>query len=538
MSEKLSVLIVDDEINIGLLIRKLIHWEELNLECMDVVDNGEDAREIIRYRQPNIVISDISMPVVGGLDLAQIIKEEMLNTYVILVSGYQDFQYAIKAMKMGVEHYLLKLIKEDELNESLKQVIEKYTSNTEGIKKENELKKSLEVSKELLRRNTLERIINEDNKTHYYLELIEGERKICIDIKLDYFSFELMTEGEQSYNSSVEAKTEEILQECMHLVIKDMIICPTKYNHIFCLIGFQEKMSCEIMKMISRVLLQLKDNLRKFNIQEVTIGISNEVENKQSVSDADLVNEARSAVNNRIKLNTGRLIRYANIDKCMLSRKNIELLIEAQRKKLQTAFEYFTVQEIESAVDEIFEKLEGMSDLNADVYFEMIRTLREIIDSITGRKMENKNELRGRYFGILYNCRSILEMKRSIRRLVIQEFNEIQKELLDQYAKPVRIVKEYIDKNYGEHITLESLAELVDLNPIYFSTVFKKETGMNISTYIQIIRIEEAKKLLLHTSKTVSEISNLVGYTDPKYFSKVFQKASGMKPITYRRIHS
>ena len=123
MSEKLSVLIVDDEINIGLLIRKLIHWEELNLECMDVVDNGEDAREIIRYRQPNIVISDISMPVVGGLDLAQIVKEEMLNTYVILVSGYQDFQYAIKAMKMGVEHYLLKLIKEDELNEALKQVI-------------------------------------------------------------------------------------------------------------------------------------------------------------------------------------------------------------------------------------------------------------------------------------------------------------------------------------------------------------------------------------------------------------------------------
>ena len=538
MSEKLSVLIADDEINIGLLIRKLIHWEELNLECMDVVDNGEEAREIIRYRQPNIVISDISMPVVGGLDLAQIVKEEMLNTYVILVSGYQDFQYAIKAMKMGVEHYLLKLIKEDELNEALKQVIEKYTSNTEGIKKENELKKSLEVSTELLRRNTLERIINKDNKTHYYMELIEGERKICIDIKLDYFSSELMTEGEQSYNSTVEAKTEEILQECLHLVIKDMIICPTKYNHIFCLIGFQEKMSCEIMKMISRVLLQLKDNLRKFNIQEVTIGISNEVENMQSISDADLVNEARSAVNNRIKLNTGRLIRYANIDKCMLSRKNIELLIEAQRKKLQTAFEYFTVQEIESAVDEIFEKLECMPDLNADVYFEMICSLREIIDSIIGRKMENQNELRGRYFSILYNCRSILEMKRSIRRLVIQEFNEIQKELLDQYAKPVRIVKEYIDKNYGEHITLESLAELVDLNPIYFSTVFKKETGMNISTYIQIIRIEEAKKLLLHTTKTVSEISNLVGYTDPKYFSKVFQKASGMKPITYRRIHS
>lgn len=389
-----------------------------------------------------------------------------------------------------------------------------------------------------MRRNTLERIINEDNKTHYYLELIEGERKICIDIKLDYYSFELMTEGEQTYNSTVEAKTEEILQECLHLVIKDMIICPTKYNHTFCLIGFQEKMSCEIMKMISRVLLQLKDNLRKFNIQEVTIGISNEVENKQSISDADLVNEARSAVNNRIKLNTGRLIRYANIDKCMLSRKNIELLIEAQRKRLQTAFEYFTVQEIESAVDVIFEKLECMPDLNADVYFEMICALREIIDSITGRKMENKNELRGRYFGILYNCRSILEMKRSIRRLVIQEFNEIQKELLDQYAKPVRIVKEYIDKNYGEHITLESLAELVDLNPIYFSTVFKKETGMNISTYIQIIRIEEAKKLLLHTTMTVSEISNLVGYTDPKYFSKVFQKASGMKPITYRRIHS
>ena len=120
MSEKKrSVLIVDDEFHIGILIRKLVHWEELGMECMDVLNNGEAALRMIREQNPDIVITDVRMPKVNGLDLIKAARDAGMRTCFIIISGYKEFEYAHKALAYGVEDYILKPVSEQELNDTL-----------------------------------------------------------------------------------------------------------------------------------------------------------------------------------------------------------------------------------------------------------------------------------------------------------------------------------------------------------------------------------------------------------------------------------
>ena len=105
-------------------------------------------------------------------------------------------------------------------------------------------------------------------------------------------------------------------------------------------------------------------------------------------------------------------------------------------------------------------------------------------------------------------------------------------------AKPVRIAKAYIDEHYGDKIVLEDLAELVSLNPVYFSVLFKKETEMNFSSYLTHVRMEKAKELLRTTNETIAAVGAKVGYKDSRHFSQTFTKTVGVKPVLYRRLHA
>ena len=110
---KWRVLIVDDEFRIGMLIKKLIRWEEFPLECADIVDNGEAAFHIIKEREPDIVITDIRMPKINGLDLICMTRELKKDIKFVVISGYKEFEYAHRALQYGVDDYLLKPINEE-----------------------------------------------------------------------------------------------------------------------------------------------------------------------------------------------------------------------------------------------------------------------------------------------------------------------------------------------------------------------------------------------------------------------------------------
>jgi two-component system response regulator YesN len=105
-------------------------------------------------------------------------------------------------------------------------------------------------------------------------------------------------------------------------------------------------------------------------------------------------------------------------------------------------------------------------------------------------------------------------------------------------TKPIRQAQQYINEHYGEKIVLEDIAEIAELNPVYFSVLFKKETGINFSTYLSNVRMEKAKELICSSNKTIAAIAKQVGYKDSRYFSQTFYKTVGVKPALYRKLHS
>jgi len=105
-------------------------------------------------------------------------------------------------------------------------------------------------------------------------------------------------------------------------------------------------------------------------------------------------------------------------------------------------------------------------------------------------------------------------------------------------AKPVRQARQYINEHYGEKIVLEDIADIVGLNPVYFSVLFKKETGINFSAYLVNVRLEKAKEMLCSTNETIAAVGESVGYRDSRYFSQIFTKTVGVKPVLYRKLHS
>ena len=148
--KKKSVLIVDDEFRIGMLIKKLIHWSELNMECMEVLDDGEKAVQMVHEKNPDIVITDIRMPRVSGLDLIRIISEEnKTNTHFIVISGYKEFEYAHQALAYGVENYILKPVNEEELNDSLKKIAQKINAQNDFELKKKEFQETIVKSNQI-----------------------------------------------------------------------------------------------------------------------------------------------------------------------------------------------------------------------------------------------------------------------------------------------------------------------------------------------------------------------------------------------------
>lgn len=137
----------------------------------------------------------------------------------------------------------------------------------------------------------------------------------------------------------------------------------------------------------------------------------------------------------------------------------------------------------------------------------------------------------------LQHCSRVRQMINTLKKSFSEIIELIVLNKENESVLPVRLAQEYVDRHFGEKIQLETIAEVVNLNPVYFSALFKKETGMNFSSYLANERMEKAKKLLVNTNDTIEAIGYCVGYNDYKYFCQQFKKLVGVKPNVYRRLY-
>lgn len=519
----LKVLIADDEKHVCKLIEKLIKWDELHLQLVSVVHSGSAALETFQVLHPDIVITDIRMPALNGIDLIKEIKQIDKNVSFLVISGYRFFDYAYGALKYGAEDYIVKPIKENDINNALKKIIEKKT-RAEKLEMESRGYKQEKMIRDLMQSPGIIRE-NFDFSSYYNLNL----RTNIVTV----FILKINLKGQEKIDDNLTVITEHIL----HLLVRNMeragyAIYTAVYKEMIPVIvegdvltktGFRE------------VLESMLKEIRQFGDKNIHVHACIGIGGTENISKVGLLFDlACSAVWNQIFEGVDKIILEKNQDKELIVvsdelknqlKNSISSLNYAEIKKLTAQIEagfirnrhsvsgrqvYEAYQMVLDAFKMLLKKLDSESDTldlieNAEVKLRMMTDFSEVISYM----------------------RFIIDQ-------LITKVQGIEKNI---EKKPIRTAINYINEHYSENMSLETISAVVDLNPVYFSSIFKKETGQNFIEYLTAVRLEQAKTLLLESDYNISEIAWKVGYQDEKYFMRVFKKEMGITCAKYRKLY-
>lgn len=528
----LRVIIVDDEIHICQLLRKIICWDSLNMKCIGVFDNSVKVLNFIRNNQPEIVLTDIRMPQLSGLELIREVRNLKISTEFIVISGYKEFEYAHQALQYGVRSYILKPVNEDELNSELEAIGKRIRISSNEVRRTQELQQEVDKSKRIIRDDLLKQILDGqiDEKNIESEISIRGDCYQVYDIKLDYMDYKKFDTKQDKITTErvmeiVESRLKETVNEILMTVREDL--------HMYCLVNYNHGKAREIPHLLNALLVELDDYLIGFEQYVVTIGAGREVDSFSDIKYS--VTGAYRAVCNRLRFGTERLISEAEID--VSDVKAVDRIMDRHRSTLIAFYNNYESGLLAADIEGMFQELLTEKKIDMTLCYKLTE---QIVYLLLGPSEPNSEKYH--YFiNILHcaqHCHHIDDMVLLIKNALITYVDGLREAAEQRISKPVMEAQRYVDEHFREKIVLEKVADLVGLHPIYLSTVFKKEIGMNFSEYIVKTRINEAKKLLVNTNETILVIAEEVGYKDSKYFSQLFRKVVGIKPAIYRRLHS
>ena len=530
------IMLVDDEEEVRLGIIKKIDWEGNGFIVVGDAENGKEALEKAEILSPDVIITDIKMPFMDGLELGRNLANIMPSTKVIIFSGFGDFEYAHQAIKINVVEYVLKPVNAIELTEVLKRL---------KMKLDEEYNEKVNV--ETLYKHYIESIplIREQ----FLVGLIEGrisksecEQKVDL-LDIDFKSNYCIVASIQVDNSLASNGTEYIsLQNegaLIPIAIKQIVdeslgdYCKF-VSFIYCgrviVIGnftVKEKV-LEFIKGINEI---CKISERIIGLK-VSAGIGHVCDNLSKISFS--YDSSQNALDYRIVLGTGRGIYIDDVE----PDNSIKLQFdEHEERRLLNAIKIGNSGEISEIVGELFGKFEDLLlPLNKYRIFFM-----EIMTSIL-KLVQAYNLNIDEIFGVNFNCYSYLEGVDSISEVKvwfievgIRVNDLIKKERIYSSKALIEKAKEYVIKNYNDcDISVEILSSHLHVSPTYFSTIFKRETEMNFVNFLTTVRLEEAVRLLNTTDDKTYIIAEKVGYPEANYFSYVFKKQYGVSPSRYR----
>lgn len=500
----IKLLIVDDEPIISRGLQLTIPWDTIDVEVVDTAHDGEDAiQKVKQYGNIDIVITDVRMPKVDGLQLATHLHEHFPHIRMIIISGYDDFEYAKKAMQLGVKDYFLKPVNVDELVDKVKEITGEITLEQSQQKEQYETTLQTAIIQQLY--DLKEGSPASSELKHVIYPFISMQRDYIKAIH--NFTDDEIADFKNAWKSKIELALKEKGVECFSLFTEDNIL-------LTCMYGKE---------------LLLPENLNiPFELSYVW--------NNESIPIGELKHVYTKLV---------EMVRYLPFSE----ERNLVVADHVERKEVPT----YPDQLEKKIVDTLLKvKDTDLQRLTRDLFqflFDHRFFLEEVVDvcgEMLGKILDHYESLGGKWVqqrefhykqGVnvhLYNSYEQLE------ELFFEDLSTIYKELvdvkhLDKQDLLIDKAKEYIKEYYRTNIKVNEVADVINITPNYFSSLFKQKTGVNFNEYINQLRVEEAKILLVETPYKVNVISEQVGFHEYKYFVSVFKKITGMTPTDYRK---
>lgn len=530
---------MDDEYLVRKRLLATIDWSSLGICEVYEAEDGKQALGISIEKEPDIIVTDINMPEISGTELMVALNESALYPRVILISGYDEFEFARSGLKLGAVDYLLKPVDEKELINIVKNCIE----NFENSKNQKELLNSLESSSSEIQKRIVSDLLlgRIENPNNSLLRLKN------VSINFDYSSVICLI---AHYSAMVQTEKNDYLEETLiRFIISNVMedILPLYFEHFLIVeiddlnvtVLFSNQKEKELKDLIKNVIATTKEKLREFFQINIAFGIGVEVADIFDLSKS--YKTAKYAININTYNDWSGIVNYGKNDKTdwldlqyVYSEYNL-MTISTDIKNGNRAS---SSENLKILTEEFLNQHSGHpTPLQVKLFY--INVLNTLFKNclISGPPSEE-------FLNICLDSIEETDAFFTSERLV-KNLQKIVDFLISQYSTfmenkrhwLIDRITEYINENYASPLTMKNVASKFYLNPSYFCKLFKEEIGVTFTHYLMKLRVEKSKELMLDSSQKLYTIASSVGYSNAQYFSTIFKEIEGITPSQYRNVH-
>lgn len=511
------VLIVDDEPIIRKGLKSFIDWEAEGLSLQADCANGFEALKIIRSQHIDILITDIKMPVMDGLQLTREALEVNPNMKIVLISSYNEFEYVREGMKSGAIDYLLKpSLEADELISVLKRCKEILQHHRDQL----EVNEKYNYQVLMLRRKKYEQdiirllISNQNNSRFVDIFGEQGSSYICAYVVLDG-----LHEWQELYGRLHISVIYEDIQTIFYETYDKGAAPLLAGEGIFLIYPNAEGSEATLSRFMERVEKELNMN----------ITISYSLEQEMQLLEESM-SKSRSAGMQRFFEGTGKIYKWTNQSAGT----------ERENETGQTEMNRYSLLDIIRGSEQITSVIEGLEDRWRSKELTSEQVKKEAFEFISSFAYSNGvSRSFSDFRENIWRCETLDQVHSTLRGLIKDMEHPSLLHLNDKGHSGQLVTKaiEYIKLHYLQELTLQDVADSIHVSKNYCSNLFKKQAGQNFIDYLIDLRMHEAKRLLVLGECKIYEVAENSGFNDVKYFSKLFKKITQMTPLEYREKH-
>jgi len=534
-----KVIIVDDESVVRDGLRRTIPWNEHGYELIGDYENGRDAWEAIEASKPDLIISDISMPFMDGLELARLVSANYPYMKMIILTGYDQFEYAQQAIRLKVTDFILKPITAREMRELLDKVRFEMDEETKRREDLGRLRHQLHQSLPLLRERFLERLV------------VLGLGRPEIEDRFSFFGLSALTppflvmladiddfgEREEWMDDVHDA---EFLRFAVFNIFEevaqgrsDALLFRTREER-FVIVLHGAKEEDELYVRAYGMAEEARHHVEKYLRFTVTIGIGRTCSSPERLPAS--YKSAQSALDYRFQLGKNRILSINDLEGSQVANPPIALYADWDRK-LSSSVKTGAAEEANRQIECLIEEFKRSRLPTEALVLHVQKIALALMNAMQELGAHDAEELQKRQLWLteVSRFKTLDEIGGWLKGIASELAASAQANR--NLVSRVQIAKatDYIEEHYAEEkLSLQDLCRHTLMSASYFSLIFKQSTGETFIEYLTRVRLEKAKELLLTTSLKFYEIAAQVGYADPNYFSILFKKHTGSSPRDFR----
>lgn len=539
------IILVDDEEEVRKSIIRKIDWTAVGFAVVGDAENGEDALEKIENLEPDVVLTDIRMPYMDGLTLAERIRQKYPSMKIVIFSGYDDFEYAKQAIKLNVTEYILKPVNVEELTAILKRIKTNLDEEIEQKRNVNLLRENYKRSLPILREQFLKDLISRpmDGETvqtllrEYDIPLAGAKKWIAIAVELEL-------EQELTQEEAPLPLHEE--KNLIPISVMQILSENLKPGYRFSLLSFSGSADAKIAGIAAidennsqteliNILGDICKEIRKTLKVPVTIGIGHSAQKLENISRS--FQSALDALGYRSVVGTGSTIYINDVEpgiggKLQFGSEEESALIQAIKfgpeEKIRETVRGIVDRMNEARVHARQQQAYILSVANC-----MIQLIQQY--DLNMEEIFAEDPLGPDPFTVIQSMLNRENFSRWLYQTALKINNALSRERDYAARQVIEKAKQYIMDNYQDPgLSVEQICRYLHMSPAYFSTMFKKATGQTYIAYLTEVRLNKAVELLNMTDEKTYVIASQVGYQEQNYFSYVFKKRFGVSPTKFR----